>query len=111
MADIHIVRHGDRWAVQEGPDDTPFFESYTREEAEAEARRHAGDGEIHWAEGDAAAADADAARPPEGGGARRGAGGTAAAPPPDAPRRPEGDDDAPSPDDLRPEGAPARPGE
>jgi hypothetical protein len=87
MADIYIARHGDRWAVQEGPDATPFFESYTREEAESEARRRAGGGEIHWVGGDAAAAD------------------------PDAARRPEGDDDAPGPDDLRPEGTPARPGE
>lgn len=46
MADIRIRRHGDRWAVSEG-DGTPFFESYTREEAESEARRRAGtDGRV-----------------------------------------------------------------
>jgi Uncharacterized protein conserved in bacteria (DUF2188) len=83
MPDIHIERHGDRWAVKEGPEATPFFESYTREEAEAEARRRAQGGEIRWA-GEA--------------GGRDGVGQ-------------ERDEDAPSPDDLRPEGSPARPGE
>ena len=45
---MHIVRHGDRWAVADDPQATPHFESYTREEAEAEARRRAGGGEVHW---------------------------------------------------------------
>ena len=52
MPDVHVVRHMDRWAVKESPDATPFFESHTREEAEAEARRVADGGTVHWDEGD-----------------------------------------------------------
>jgi hypothetical protein len=27
MTDMYIMRHGDRWAVKDAPDGTPFFES------------------------------------------------------------------------------------
>jgi hypothetical protein len=59
MPDVYVVRHLDRWAVKESPDATPFFESHTREEAEAEARRLAAGGTVHWddAEDPAAAED------------------------------------------------------
>lgn len=50
MPDVHISRHGDRWAVKESPGATPFFEALTRAEAESEARRHAAGGELHWHE-------------------------------------------------------------
>ena len=59
MPDVYVVRHMDRWAVKESPDATPFFESHTREEAEAEARRVAGDGTVHRDEGGGAADTAD----------------------------------------------------
>src|SRR3954467_14331524 len=89
MPDVHIARHGGRWAVSEAPGDTPFFESATRAEAEAEARRFADGGRLHWAaeaadDGDADLASGDA---------------TAAG------------DDAPDPGEQRPDGAPARSGE
>jgi hypothetical protein len=48
MPDVYVVRHMDRWAVKESPDATPFFESRTREEAEAEATRAADGGTVHW---------------------------------------------------------------
>jgi hypothetical protein len=47
MPDVYVVRHMDRWAVKESPDATPFFESHTREDAEAEARRAAAGGTVH----------------------------------------------------------------
>lgn len=46
MPEIHIERHGDRWAVKEDPDAAPLFESYTLAEAESEARRRADGGPI-----------------------------------------------------------------
>jgi hypothetical protein len=51
MPDVHVVRHLDRWAVKESPDAAPFFESHTREEAAAEARRAAAGGTVHWDDG------------------------------------------------------------
>lgn len=48
MPDVHITRHGDRWALSDAPGEAPIFESYTREEAESEARRRAEGGRIHW---------------------------------------------------------------
>jgi hypothetical protein len=59
MPDVYVVRHLDRWAVKESPDATPFFESHTREEAEAEAQRVAGDGTVHREEGDGPAGAED----------------------------------------------------
>ncbi|HEX2105726.1 MAG TPA: DUF2188 domain-containing protein [Solirubrobacteraceae bacterium] len=50
MPDVYVVRHLDRWAVKESPDATPYFEAHTREEAEAEARRAADGGTVHWDE-------------------------------------------------------------
>jgi Uncharacterized protein conserved in bacteria (DUF2188) len=55
MPDVHVVRHLDRWALKESPDATPFFESHTRAEAEAEARRVAEGGTVHMADADDAA--------------------------------------------------------
>jgi len=59
MPDVHVVRHMDRWAVKESPDATPFFESHTREEAEAEAQRAAAGGTVHWDDGDGPTEPAD----------------------------------------------------
>jgi hypothetical protein len=89
MPDVHLTRHGDRWALSDAAGEAPFFESYTREEAEAEARRRAGDGKIHWA-GD------DDGRTAVG---------------QDQPAADRDADDAPSPDELRPHGAPGTPAE
>jgi hypothetical protein len=70
MPDIYIERHGDRWAIKDDPDGTPFFESYTREEALSAARLRARGGEVivtgdetgEIAQGQV---DGDAARAPE----------------------------------------------
>lgn len=80
MTDVYIMRHGDRWAVKDAPDGTPFFESYTRAEAESEARRRAGDGNVQELDDDGR---------PVAAGQRR-------------------DEDA-STDDVRGEGSPERP--
>jgi Uncharacterized protein conserved in bacteria (DUF2188) len=37
--DVHVTRHGNRWAVREGPDATPLSEYPTREQAELAARQ------------------------------------------------------------------------
>jgi hypothetical protein len=39
--DVYIARHGNRWAVKEGPDATPVSEYPTREQAELAARQMA----------------------------------------------------------------------
>ena len=80
---MYIMRHGDRWAVKDAPDATPFFESYTRAEAETEARRRADGGNVHELDDDG--------RPVAAGQERH--------------------EDAPGPDDVRGEGAPERPAE
>jgi hypothetical protein len=90
MPDVRIDRHGDRWAVALAGDSIPVFESYTRAEAEAEARRRAEGGEVLLVDG------------PDAG--------------PDAPQwlgRPDADQevDVRQPEDLRPGGESARPGE
>jgi len=87
MTDTYIMRHGDRWAVKDAPDGTPFFESYTRSEAESEAQRRADGGKVHELDDDGR---------PVAAGQERGE---------DA-RSPE---DGRSPDDVRGEGAPERP--
>jgi len=46
MDPIIVRRHGDRWAVQDGPDSTPTAEYETRELAEAAARQDAGGREV-----------------------------------------------------------------
>ncbi|HEU4975981.1 MAG TPA: DUF2188 domain-containing protein [Baekduia sp.] len=83
MPDVHIHRHGDRWAVTLAGDDAPVFESYTREEAESEGRQRAEGGAVR-------VDDAD--------------GGTEH---PDADR----EVDVRQPEELRPGGHTARPGE
>src|SRR4051794_38501789 len=91
MPDVTIARHGDRWAVSDGPGQTPFFESYTKEEAEAEARRRAAGGEVRWAGDDAPGETAVGQDEPAA----------------DAHRDPGAGD----PDELGPHGAPGTPGE
>ena len=44
MTEITVFRHGGRWAVADAPGATPRSEFNTREEAELEARRLAGEG-------------------------------------------------------------------
>lgn len=58
MPEIHIERHGDRWAVKEDPDAAPVFESYTLAEAESDARRRAGGGRVVVSEDDRERAEA-----------------------------------------------------
>ena len=68
MPDVHIFRHGDRWAVADAPGETPYFESYTREEAESEARQRAAGGRVTVegeAEGESAVGQVGADAPPE----------------------------------------------
>jgi hypothetical protein len=98
MPDVHVERHGDRWSVRLEGDDAPVFESYTREEAEAEGRRRADGGEVHVSAAEIRVTD-DAA------------GGAVAA---EAdPERPDADRevDVRKPEDQRPGGESARPGE
>ncbi len=38
MSDVHVTRHGARWAVADAPGATPLSEHATREEAESAAR-------------------------------------------------------------------------
>ena len=96
MPDVHIERHGDRWSVRLEGDEAPVFESYTREEAEAEGRRRAEGGHVHVSGQEIRVAD--------------GAGGGAVASDaehPDADR----EVDVRKPEDQRPGGESARPGE
>ncbi|HEX8101020.1 MAG TPA: DUF2188 domain-containing protein [Solirubrobacteraceae bacterium] len=49
MPDVHVTRHGQRWAVADDPAATPVSEHATREEAESAARALAaerGGGEV-----------------------------------------------------------------
>lgn len=49
MPDVHVTRHGQRWAVADDPAATPLSEHATREEAEVAARALAaerGGGEV-----------------------------------------------------------------
>lgn len=96
MPDVHIERHGDRWSVRLDGDDAPVFESYTQEEAEAEGRRRAEGGEVR--------VSGEEIRVAEGAG-----GGAVAAEGerPDADR----DVDVRMPEEQRPGGESARPGE
>ena len=43
MPEIHVFPHGSRWAVQPDDAESPIAEFATQEEAELEARRHAGE--------------------------------------------------------------------
>ncbi len=43
MPDVHVTRHGQRWAVAAEPGATPLSEHATREEAESAARVLAAD--------------------------------------------------------------------
>src|ERR687893_614224 len=46
MADVTVHRHGDRWAVREGGEESPVREFPTREAAELAARQIAGGGAV-----------------------------------------------------------------
>lgn len=90
MPDVHLERHGDRWAVVLAGDDTPIFESYTRAEAESEARRRADGGEVVVrGDGDGAHGDAGTGEHPD----------------------PDREVDVTDPADRRPGGHTARPAE
>ena len=90
MPDVYIARHGDRWAVKDAPDATPIFESYTREDAESDARSRADGGKVHWLDSDDAGAGDEAAAGPRDEADREDDGGTSRASldPPGAPERP-----------------------
>lgn len=98
MPDVHIERHGDRWSVRLDGDDAPVFESYTREEAEAEGRQRAEGGEVHVSDREIRVADGA-----QGGAVAAGA----EVEHPDADR----DVDVRMPEEQRPGGESARPGE
>ena len=55
---IEVIRHGARWGVVDTPGEPPISEFDTREAAELEARRLAGDGEITVREDDPTGLDA-----------------------------------------------------